>query len=568
MRTAVAAVLLILLVGCLQAAPSHTATTASPSTSRIGTTAPAITSQSVSHTTTTASGNGNLTVHLKADRDNTTAGLDDGLTLDAIFTDAKGRTQEPANVRWIVYWTKGSEAQQVAIGDEVPAVFAVRFPSLGDYHIVGQVGADGFDPVSTAIDIHVEASPILHERADRSAPRPELVAPTARTDIDMGSGGEGEPNIVIARDGTMYVTPITPLYRSTDQGASWQDLGSNDGTGDGDISVDDAGNVYWLGLGSGIQFQVSHDKGSTFSPGVDIGEGQGFDRQWIDAAPDGQLHAYWRDDRGLVYRHSPDGGAHWDAAQIVRGDAGANGPLVHDPTDPQRLYFAFPDNGVQIMASLDGGRSWHQHPIADVTGAIVAVAFETSIFPVVTVDDAGTVYALWSTANAPAPGVKEQSVQSVYLAYSLDAGTRWSKPLVISDPTKDSRLPWIVAGAPGRVAAAWYESVVANVPSESVPNEWNVVMWESVTADAPSPAAVKLQLNSGVAHIGAICTIGLFCVAGGDRSLADFFEMAIDANGQPVVTWMDSKLGTGVCCIAVEAGSTHFGGVLTGTPLR
>src|SRR4029077_11889039 len=117
----------------------------------------------------------------------------------------------------------------------------------------------------------------------------------------------------------------------------------------------------------------------------------------------------------------------------------------------------------------------------------------------------------------------------------------------------------------GRVAVTWYESA-HRVPGEMLPDQWNVRLWESVTADQAQPPSVTVTLTPTPTHTGSVCTSGTGCAAA-DRSLLDYFEMAIDPQGQPIVVWASSTLGTGVG-IAVQTTSVVFGGVTGGTPLR
>jgi hypothetical protein len=393
-----------------------------------------------------------------------------------------------------------------------------------------------------------------------------------RTDVTLGPGA-GEPNIVVAPDGGIYITPIDHVYRSLNGGQSFQDLGTSktDGHGDGDLTVDAQGRLYWLGLSGSsgaIPFQSSDDQGTTWTAPTDLSGNQGTDREWIDATPDGVVHAYWRDNRGLVYRHSGDRGATWGPAVIMRGDAGADGPIVHDPTDPHRVYVSVPDgNGIELLVSEDDGASWDQHLVAPGPSDFFNPAFPTSLFPVAAVDTAGTVYVVWSWSQASPSVTKVLTRQGVLLTYSVDHGLHWSTPIPLSDGGKDGRMPWITAGRPGRVAVTWYQSVLGpGAANDVVPDEWDVKLWESVTADSPAPVAQTVTLSSSPNHIGSVCTMGLFCAAGGDRCLLDYFEDTTDVAGQPVATWSSCVLGTGVG-VAVQGTDIHFGGVTGGTPL-
>src|SRR5207244_11507651 len=58
--------------------------------------------------------------------------------------------------------------------------------------------------------------------------------------------------------------------------------------------------------------------------------------------------------------------------------------------------------------------------------------------------------------------------------------------------------------------------------------------------------AQETQVSNGVIHVGQICTFGLFCdlVTGGDRSLADANNIAIDPAGGANATWTANQPGS------------------------
>src|SRR5690349_21623256 len=70
-------------------------------------------------------------------------------------------------------------------------------------------------------------------------PSDALAQPTVLPEVHLGHG-DGEPNIQVARDGTVYITPVSNFYVSTDGGKSFTDRGTDKttGHGDGDIAVD------------------------------------------------------------------------------------------------------------------------------------------------------------------------------------------------------------------------------------------------------------------------------------------------------------------------------------------
>lgn len=424
-------------------------------------------------------------------------------------------------------------------------------------------------------------------------PRPELVAPTFGAPVFLGNAPFAEPNIAVA-PGLIVVTSPLRFWRSLDDGKTFEELGEAycgfrpmgvaspvcppgyerrdpglDGGGDGDIAADAAGNLYWAGLygeSGTLPFQVSTDRGETWSKAVTIADkDNSTDREWIDALPNGTLYVTWRDfgtqadpKDQLLFRKSPDGGATWDPIRVITDDH-LQGPIVHDPASGA-LYTPYYDTekGVVMARSGDEGLSWELVPV----GSNVATPSEGSnggshIFPVAAVDDAGTVYVVWSVDDPAPPPLNEVTFPVIRFAASKDGGRTWSEPLQLSTEGRTAIFPWIAAGAPGRVAIGWYENRLG-MPSDVAPDQWDVVLVESVTADAAEPTFLGGPVTQEPIHLGILGTENPYRTA--DRTLLDFFEVAIRANGQPVLTWASD--GDVPRTIQVHAATVD------GTPLR
>lgn len=402
-----------------------------------------------------------------------------------------------------------------------------------------------------------------------------LASPLPREPVLVGdAGGGAEPNIAAAPDGTLYISSPLAVWRSDDNGTTWKATASKnlEGGGDGDLAVGPTGTVYWLGLFGNsnrkVPFQTSHDKGESWSDAVDLSEGSGQDREWIDASADGHLYATWRGTGGLEFRASADNGTTW-GKKVIAGPDGDEGPVTHDPVSGA-LYIASVDQAataglekpvVHVYTSMDQGQHWTEATVATMprTSPVEPNAY-ASDFPVVSVDAAGTAYLVYSADASAFPAgqapPEEAALYGIYLSASHDQGKTWSAPTMVSPTGHDARFPWIAAGAPGRIAIVWYQSARA-IPGEMLPDEWTPMLWESITAGNGTTQVVAL--SSTPTHLGALCTSGTGCLAA-DRSLLDFFEVAIGPTGQPVVAFASSTLGTGVG-LAVKPTQVFYGTV-------
>ena len=161
------------------------------------------------------------------------------------------------------------------------------------------------------------------------------------------------------------------------------------------------------------------------------------------------------------------------------------------------------------------------------------------MFPALAVDNFGYVYAVWSDNT------------DIYYSYSNTLGTRWSPAMKVTQNTsqagKSNLFPWVAADGNGHVAIAWYGADVAG-NSNSVPaasTHWNVFVAESVNAHAISPVFAISQATDHSNHTGQISTGGL--LGSSDRSLADFFQIAIDPTNHLVnIAYADNHAGPSV----------------------
>jgi hypothetical protein len=202
-------------------------------------------------------------------------------------------------------------------------------------------------------------------------------------------------------------------------------------------------------------------------------------------------------------------------------------------------------SGIGVAVSADGGRTWVQHT--------VAAGPKTGSFPGVAVDDSGAVYVTWAqvafTASTPLTGLNIGGV--VKIARSTDHGSTWTTPMAVSDPHRTAVMPWIVAGAKGKVAVFFYAArapIVDTGPDLGTPvTHWDIEVSEILNARQAAPLVNRVVAIPGV-HTGSICTEGIGCLSPEgigvlnlplpfDRRLLDFFGAAVRPNGSIIFAY-------------------------------
>jgi hypothetical protein len=392
-------------------------------------------------------------------------------------------------------------------------------------------------------------------------------------------GNIGEPSIdVDPANGNIYVTSPTGVpcgasnaecvvfWRSTNGGASFVQPAPGAflhplGGGDDDVIHDGHSNVFIDDLRSLVDTGVyrSSDQGNTWTS-TDTGPCS--DRPWLSwggpNAPTGPLTIYetqnsgvcapgalfqfWRSvDDGLTFLPISVVGANDLSALGYTLDATAQGGVeAKGAVDivSGAIYIAWATQAIQdttnattrllvVSRSADGGATWSSHlAYAGPLGTSIQ-----NLFPVITVDHGGTVYAGFSTQL---PG---QSM-GVYLTMSGDRGVTWSSALRVSAADHSAVFPAITSGDRGRVDLIWIDTPGADVSDPS--NQWNIFFGQSRNADAASPRFSIGQISTQVMHRGDICNRGLNCnIFGGNRDLADFISVTVDGDGNANAVWTD-----------------------------
>ncbi len=175
-----------------------------------------------------------------------------------------------------------------------------------------------------------------------------------------------------------------------------------------------------------------------------------------------------------------------------------------------------------------------------------------TLFSVLSMDSARNLYVVW-TISASNPALRQVFVSA---ASATSGWSSWTPPVRVSDASTGTGdavnvFPWIKAGGPGRADAVWYGSDKNVDPSSQSGQSWNVFMSQVVyptnstgglTGAAPSTRLVKVSPHP--MHYDDICLQGTGCITSqGNRNLADFFAITIDARGAAQIVYDDTSNG-------------------------
>ena len=189
-------------------------------------------------------------------------------------------------------------------------------------------------------------------------------------------------------------------------------------------------------------------------------------------------------------------------------------------------------------------------------------------------DSAGYLYVTftagpldYASSNDPNFGALTAPEQ-IYVVHSLEPATMsdpskvtWSAPQAITGAgisAGTNTFPWITAGSDGRVAVAYYHADETSEPGTCASGsgtctlygasslskaEWTVQLAQSLNAHSASPTYAHAQVSEAPVKHGQICTNGIGCVTGGDRSLGDFLQVTTDDQGAALVSYVFDTSG-------------------------
>ncbi len=284
----------------------------------------------------------------------------------------------------------------------------------------------------------------------------------------------------------------------------------------------------------------------------------------------------------FVIQKSTDGGLTYGPITVVDCNDGIAGNIQVNQASGHvfALHTAFSSptqantDQVTLNRSTDLGATWQRTRVFACNGACTVA----QDFAVLAIDKHGNLYAVWSQAPIdPAGNITGPS--HIFYSYSTNDGVTWSSENQVDHGSTDVNLfPWVAAGNAGAIDVVWYGTTKAAGAASYDPgaqtSDWFPYLSQSLNATSSAatfsaPVAVSQHPN----HNGGICTMGIGCTTGGDRSLADFFQVDVNKQGGADVIWSDTSnnasSNANQAALIDEArqiaGPTLYGTTLTGS---
>ena len=415
----------------------------------------------------------------------------------------------------------------------------------------------------------------------------------------------GEPDVKVAYDGTVYDsgpwgtgTQRSLWEQSTDGGRTFHILHTpavhspsesdsqipGPGGGDTEISINRTNEVYYADLAALVQLKVAswdrsthtmtvntlHDPRQTFN---------GVDRQWFalwDPADQNATrtatgytgpfpvnYLAYAEAAGATGCSPPVLGSCEAAQYSTDGTTYTNtteawplsddGPLAIDQeTGTVFQAIGYGAHGVGVAIATRGADPADPSllNVSEVKIAQLKPRQDVgALFPVIAEDAGRNLYVAWVAENAKATSKKSRSSWQIFYSYATAASnwTTWSAPVRLSrKPANTNLMPWMTAGADGRIAVVWYGTRDRHNPSsKDVHQPWNVWLATVTNAASGARSIVQQQVTRHPMHYGSICLSGTGCITNnppGNRNLADFFEVTTDPRtGALLITYDDTS---------------------------
>ena len=386
---------------------------------------------------------------------------------------------------------------------------------------------------------------------------PVIATPTKHrigAPVTVGSDGN-EPNMLVAPDGTLYISALQYLYVSRDNGKTWtQSPGSTYSSqlnlaSDSSIAVDPGGRLYFTfdyPYAGVTAVCVSDDHAESFTCDPKSVPG-GTDRMWVVAPTNDE--AYLVTNEGLYQTllfKSTDRGETWNPQGTVTKGANSNtGPMIESPKS-HLIFQPFTDNASNQTATNNfdsGPLGFHVYDGESSTATELTTPLTAgAALPTAAFTPDGVLYLA-----SDVPGAKDDqgAVTNVKLvvARSKNEGAKWKKLRRPIPGTGKGIATFtaLAAGKPGHIGVLYYYTSTPGVASGvSADTSWNVKWAETWNATSRHPRWTVQTIERDVHH-GPICsTAGC---SGNDRFAGDFIAAAFDAKDRPHLTWVAQPQG-------------------------
>lgn len=361
--------------------------------------------------------------------------------------------------------------------------------------------------------------------------------------VTVGTKGN-EPLIASAPDGTIYISALQHLYRSTDQGATWTELpgpiysSQLNLASDSSISIDPAGRLYFTfdyPYAGTTAVCTSDDRGDTWNCNPTVVPG-GTDRMWVLAPT--TTSAFEVTNEGLyetAFLQSSDGGSTWNARSLGAGlFEPQTGPLLQIPGSSDVLQIT------KIFGTLPTDipelKVYVYHP--DASGSLISDVRGTGLplplaLPSASLGRDNELWVVTEETNAT-------NGKQLLLAHSNNAGAIWTKLPPIPGTTSGTAVfSWVAAGAPGHVGVIYFHTTDNGEGGSLTTSNWSAMWAESFNALSATPTWNVQTLEANV-HNGAICAAA--DCSGNNRYAGDFISAVFDKSDTAHLTWMKQEI--------------------------
>jgi hypothetical protein len=382
--------------------------------------------------------------------------------------------------------------------------------------------------------------------------------------VTVGTKGN-EPLLALASDGTLYISALQHIYRSTDSGNTWTELpgpifaSQLNLNSDSSMALDPGNRLYFTfdyPYAGTTAVCTTDDKGVTWACNPAVVPG-GTDRMWV-LAPSNDA-AYEVTNEGLYetsFLTSTDRGTTWTPRAVGTGILEPQtGPLLHKSCSSSVLQVAKIYGNSDAEAQLQ----FYVYEPASL-GAVLSEMRPTGLklptaLPSAALTLDGILYVATEEVN-PAGG------RQVVVARSADEGKTWTKlPPLPDTVTGTATFTWLAAGEPGHIGVIYYYTSDNGDSGALTTSTWSAVWAESFNGDTAAPTWTFTTLESPV-HTGRICAAA-DCM-GTDRFAGDFINALIEPTGIAHLTWMRRENGTGP--ISIRYTSLMAGPLASYTP--